>query len=272
MHGQNSHVTSVAVIRVTKERTAGDKACSAPRLALPDSDLHVEGNAAWRKPSHCCPPVSNTRIQILLDASSKTQTQTCFVEETVCWRGAKDTRPPPRHGTWDGRGRSHSGRWGGLGASTCLDSLHFLFLLLCLLALFLQSDFLRHQDHQQLLAPIFPFCHKRQKGLIFLISSWKIPENCSGWAWITYLPPKLIPVAGNGAETLWLAAVFSRTISVARYIESSKNMPAPTFTHVVWVGGSCSPMKWSVVLLGTQRTNMRTLSTLRNGTMEIVLL
>lgn len=151
-------------------------------------------------PSRRCSPVSktcNAHIQILLDASSKTQTQTCFVEERVCWRDAKDAHPPPRHGTQDGRDRSHLGGSWSLNLSG-LSSLPISASLL--VGLFLQSGFLRNQGHQQLLAPLFLFCHERQKGLILLISSWKIPENFSGWAWITYLPPKLIPVAGNGAR------------------------------------------------------------------------
>lgn len=105
-------------------------------------------------------------VHIPLDASSNTQTQTSF-----CRRGdlLKGCEGAPRYGTWEGRDRSSSG---GLGASTCQDFLHFLFLLLpayglCSFRLAFSGG--RNQGHQQPLAHIFLFCHERAKGLSLLV-------------------------------------------------------------------------------------------------------
>ena len=151
-----------------------------------------------------------------------------FAEEGICWKDAREL-PDIELG--------EAGAGTALGGSdpppTGLPSLP-MTAYLCLLALFLRSSFLgrRSQGHQQPLAPIFLLCTERVKGLILLVPRWKIPENDSGSVWITGPPPGLIPVAGSGVRYRGWAAVFSRTISVARDMEHNKNMPGPTFTQV----------------------------------------
>lgn len=133
--------------------------------------------------------------------------------------------------------------------------LHFLFLLLSAMVLFLQSGFLRREKARPpassswLTSPCFVTREKRV--LILLVSSCKIPEDDSGLG--SHAQPFATPSGRKwGRDTVFGPAVFRRTISMVKYVESSKNMPALITCRYVRVGGdgSCSPKQWSAVMWG----------------------
>ena len=140
---------------------------------------------AHQTPEFCCSPVSkrDTHQSIFFQMQvAKLKLKPAFEEEWIC---RKDAEEPP-YGKF-----GKAGTGAALGASG-LNRSGFSSLLVCFSvtsALFLQSVFLRRQEpgppaSSSWLTSSY-FVMREKRALIFLVSSCKIPEDDSGWAWIT---------------------------------------------------------------------------------------
>lgn len=204
-----------------EERTAREKACS-PSSVLPPIPHSVQPCRQWvahltKHPSFAAPRFQalHALIQIFLDASSKTQTQSVFAEERVCWR------MPSTPTTWSlgSRDRSRSRGPGPQAVRICCFALLVGFVPSAWLS---QEAGTRTTSSSWLTSSCLLW---ERKGLYSLSFKLKDPRE---WLWsgLDHMPPANPCGRKWGWDTVVGPAVFSR-ISVARSMRSSKTMPAP---------------------------------------------